>query len=236
VPFQPSSSRRYSASQHRPCARTPLAPVYTEGRYFHSPSHTRHRHLELAGRLCFERRCAAASSRRRGHPVRLQAFPERAVPERQVTVKRRPKPSAVRLFLFPPWALLRRQLPPPVNRTRRRLLEDPRGPGHLSDHASSDPRHLIDLSPAPTCGQRALPRAAELSEPPPPSTPKMDSPCDRADPPSLSRRRSPAPATAPLLSRHRARLSCSVVGSQAQLACGLARCSPIGTVSSFNFQ
>jgi hypothetical protein len=110
--------------------------------------------------------------------MHLQAFPEHAVPEWQVAMKRRAKPSVVRLFPFLPWPLLQRQLPPATDWTRRSLLKDPCDLGHLSNHASSDPRRLIDLPPAPTFGRSTSPRAAELGEPPSPSTPKMDSPGD----------------------------------------------------------
>jgi hypothetical protein len=117
-----------------------------------------------------------SSCHRCGHPVHLQAFPDHAVPEWQVAMKRRAKSSVVRLFPFLPWPLVQRQLPPVADRTRRRLLKDPCDLGHLSNHASSDPRRLIDLPP--TFGRRTSPWAAELAEPPPPSTPKMDSPGD----------------------------------------------------------
>jgi hypothetical protein len=110
--------------------------------------------------------------------VHLQAFPEHAVPEWQVAMKRRAKSSVRCLFPFLPGPLLQRQLPPAIDQTRRCLLKDPCDLGHLSNHASSDPHRLIDLPPAPTFGRRASPWAAELGEPPLPSTTKMDSPGD----------------------------------------------------------
>jgi hypothetical protein len=169
------------------CTSSPHSPrSYPPGfkaRYFlPAPLFLHHRHRHLAqlshALLCLATQHATAFGCRMPSTAGQVPSPPSASSKQQCTASPRsedltePRHSLSWLII----AIKRTPLVYRVSLTCRCLLEDPHGLGHLSDHTSSEPRRIMDLSPAPTFSRCAPPWAVKLSEPPPPFCPEMGSP------------------------------------------------------------